>query len=119
MPRDDDGSFTPAKDGDGMKHTPGPWKVTDGKTLGTLIEAKPYRDGYIVARVNSTKGMAPDGDENREANANLIAAAPEMLEALKTIYVDACDREETEDDDGEEYEDYKAARVVLEKVGAI
>jgi hypothetical protein len=63
------------------KHTPGPWKVSM-----PLIKA-PARGGYYelggVAQVLGDKHV-PDINE-QEANARLIAAAPEMLEALKLI----------------------------------
>lgn len=63
------------------KHTPGPWKwdghyVTD--ETNTLISI----DG-----IAQPHGCLPDDDVSR-ANACLIAAAPDMLEALK-IYI-AC-----------------------------
>jgi hypothetical protein len=53
------------------KHTPGPWKPgKDGLVNG---------DGIRVADC----GWDVEGEE-REANAQLIAAAPDLLEALKT-----------------------------------
>jgi hypothetical protein len=58
------------------KHTPGPWFVTEG---GQYIEAARYEHGgrQIVGK--------PQGDnpEQWNANARLMAAAPELLEALK------------------------------------
>lgn len=54
-----------------MKHTPGPWEsTTDGIELS--ITAK---NGNLLATLAK-------GDE---ANARLIAAAPELLEALKSM----------------------------------
>ena len=55
------------------KHTPGPWRV-DYMTV--LAGTK-----NLVAECAS---MAV-GESESKANARLIAAAPEMLEALKTI----------------------------------
>lgn len=59
-----------------MSHTPGPWSVT--------IPTKEYRVPYV----DSAKGFVAamfglDGAET--ANATLIAAAPDLLEALKAM----------------------------------
>ncbi len=61
------------------KHTPGPWRVISG-TLGAVEAA----NGVQVANAEQTRPVrcAADHDE-RKANARLIAAAPELLEALK------------------------------------
>jgi alpha-amylase/alpha-mannosidase (GH57 family) len=53
------------------KHTPGPW---NGSSDGAVYS----NDGEIVARVVGVK-------EPSFANRRLIAAAPELLEALKAI----------------------------------
>lgn len=63
-------------------HTPGPWMVLDdGQTIdGGLTITAGGLDGFRVAHVN------PDvGDEHIccEANARLIAAAPELLRVAK------------------------------------
>ena len=55
-----------------MNHTPGPWKVFDRTLVGT--------DDIAVANV---KGSDSISDAQDEANARLIAAAPELLAALK------------------------------------
>ncbi len=58
--------------GNAMNHTPGPW------TIG--------KDNEGVVRFTKP-GELPDGcivmGRNREANCNLIAAAPDLLAALK------------------------------------
>lgn len=62
-----------------MSHTPGPWTAF----------YKPKYDEWHVSLPMSGSSMrlalAPDGiqSENREGDAHLIAAAPDMLEALK------------------------------------
>ena len=67
------------------KHTPGPWTITvyppdddDAEDLCAYIDG----NGTHVSHC-----MPPDGanKELRDANARLIAAAPELLEALKLI----------------------------------
>lgn len=57
------------------KHTPGPW---NWRFEGPTVIVEP-----IKATITILSG--PEGyKETQEANARLIAAAPEMLEALKT-----------------------------------
>ena len=62
------------------KHTPGPWDCVDDKG-----------DGYIhyISRVGSVRvaktTVGLNGDEVTQANARLIAAAPDLLHALQEI----------------------------------
>ena len=68
-----------------VKHTPGPWTVTaDG--AGWYIECAPER-GHSVAYIMAEIGEEdPDtSDDEKEANARLIAAAPDLLEALQML----------------------------------
>ena len=60
-----------------MKHTftPGPWAVEHSPTQCSYITV-PERGGYIAT-------LAPC--DERKANARLIAAAPELLEALEQL----------------------------------
>ena len=57
-----------------IKHTPGPWK-TNYKDLA-LVQAE---NGAPIARCDKLFGVA-----NIQANARLIAAAPDLLEALQS-----------------------------------
>ena len=62
-----------------MKHTPGPWRVESANRQNFFfgIWAQVTKTGSMeIARVS---GLA----EFDRANANLIAAAPELLEACK------------------------------------
>jgi hypothetical protein len=54
------------------QHTPGPWRVADGGVTHWYI----YRDKDEIA---TTRHEFP----NAEANARLIAAAPDLLAALE------------------------------------
>lgn len=61
-------------------HTPGPWKVcevalNDYWIVGSTIGAADPRDGRRICDVAIL-------NNDKEANARLIAAAPELLEAL-------------------------------------
>lgn len=64
------------------KNTPGPWKIAGYDWINTPS------GGYRVALVNSkdfivASVMCDEGDDEQAANANLIAAAPDLLEAAK------------------------------------
>jgi hypothetical protein len=73
-------------------HTPGPWAaVPNTERCGygpfevskTLVQSRPDADGLYVACVLTD--IPPD---QHEANARLIAAAPEMLQGLHAILSD-------------------------------
>jgi hypothetical protein len=68
-------------EGSHAQHTPGPWYATtlthDGETYSHVQSASINEDNY-VARVDVM-------DEQGEANAALISAAPAMYEALKAV----------------------------------
>jgi len=59
-----------------IKHSPAPWKIAE------LTEQHPspriFSGSRLVAHVSNS-------DYPNEANANLIAAAPDMLEALQNL----------------------------------
>jgi hypothetical protein len=61
------------------KHTPGPFKVFQG-TSGTYVESS---DGRALARVSGE-------DAERQPNAKLFAAAPDLLAALRMAYEELC-----------------------------
>lgn len=54
-----------------MKHTPGPWEIHEEVVYST--------DGFLIA---SAEANYEDHIEIQAANAKLIAAAPELLNAL-------------------------------------
>ena len=62
-----------------MTHTPGPWQSHDC-TEGERTKFSVYHNGPLAY-----VGDTGDGPDNCEANARLIAAAPELLAALETI----------------------------------
>lgn len=66
------------------KHTPGPWVAIEAK-LGAVkhwIIAEKQYNGFQIA------STATDEVEQGEANARLIAAAPELLEMAKHALAD-------------------------------
>lgn len=66
-------------------HTPGPWEVLGSEYDGTLYVMPA---GVSAGRGgNRTVAVIPEWTENRDANARLIDAAPELLEALKEVFV--------------------------------
>lgn len=63
------------------KHTPGPWGILDVDLYKTMrAEVGYHTEGEQWVPIASITGCGP---YERDANARLIAAAPEMLEALK------------------------------------
>ena len=69
------------------KHTPGPWEVFEREPDKNYLRVRgPLGRRFKVANVINTK--QPDEREwaETEANAKLIAAAPQMLEALQTAF---------------------------------
>lgn len=67
-------------------HTPGPWhrNIPPAKKYPTIFAG---RNTHIC--VVQSLGLS---DEEVEANTNLIVAAPELLDALKSLLQDAKDR---------------------------
>ncbi len=67
------------------KYTPGPWivKMEDRPTIFT-------NDGYYIARAVHFAGTHSD-DNTATCNAELIAASPELYEALQRLH-DSCAR---------------------------
>lgn len=55
-------------------YTPGPWQVT-----ASIVDGN-----FTVYELENTQGA--ESEAEAEANARLIAAAPELLEALKEIH---------------------------------
>lgn len=64
-----------------MKHTPGPWTTNPRAILSRVFADGGLRGGDDIASVHGA---------NDKANARLIAAAPELLEAVKAMQK-ACD----------------------------
>ncbi len=63
------------------KHTPGPWTAYDAAAYGTSIKHGSMT-GQCIAAVHLYQGLSV---ETYAANVRLIAAAPELLEALEHL----------------------------------
>ena len=61
-----------------MKHTKGPWKILGSSTLNIQSDRTKVGERRRIASL-----LATNAEDN--ANAALIAAAPEMLEALEEV----------------------------------
>ena len=61
------------------KHTPGPWEVSEDDPCEIQREG----NGDFVAMVLPAPELGWDMNAEREANARLIAAAPDLLAALR------------------------------------
>lgn len=68
-------------------HTPGPWKIEEGKSIQAQFEGEDVQ----LCLVNTTRWSQPDNGKNlrlavqSEANARLIAAAPDLLAVCKAV----------------------------------
>jgi hypothetical protein len=64
-----------------MSHTKGPWKLSGGQSHH-IVDADANIE--IAKALSSQSYLGPKSKAESMANARLIAAAPEMLEALET-----------------------------------
>lgn len=65
------------------QHTPGPWEIqSDAKGVYGIVvkQTSPIRTHQFIASLHDSMG-----EEERQANAHLLAAAPDLLEALEKI----------------------------------
>ena len=60
-----------------QKHTPGPWNFQPCDEYADSFEVLCEEDYYVATTHDGVRG-----DSNADANARLIAAAPDLLEAL-------------------------------------
>lgn len=71
------------------KHTPGPWTVTPHPHLPIArVHRGPHDPGGVpICAVNmrSLAALSESGDSEDDANARLIAAAPDLLAALRAV----------------------------------
>jgi hypothetical protein len=65
--------------------TPGPWKAFYKRKYDEWHVAMPYGGGSSMLCPLASDGIEAPDPSQREANAHLIAAAPELYEALDAI----------------------------------
>jgi len=65
-----------------VSHTPGPWKIRYGSGIDMKIMSEHGKICEFRGYSHSVELMDENEEEER-ANAKLVAAAPELLEALK------------------------------------
>jgi len=70
------------------KHTPGPWNAFNASWSETFITAPGFDHGICCLDINHATEESQDADEAQmAANARLIAAAPDLLDACrKALY---------------------------------
>jgi hypothetical protein len=71
-----------------FKGTKVEWKITDGNYI------TPLHENFAIAKVFTADQMRLTTKQERKANANLIASAPELLEALQKLLKDIDMRED-------------------------
>ena len=68
-----------------IKHTPGPWVIdSDGDGKANAIVTSTHT-ASLDDDICEVYGGNKDDDDIRKANARLIAAAPELLEAIREV----------------------------------
>lgn len=64
------------------KHTPGPWVAADNRSPVRIVH---QASADCIAMVYLTDPVTKKRDATHEANAKLIAAAPDLLAALQAV----------------------------------
>jgi len=69
-----------------MEHTPGNWRIQNASDTYNRYQIEANGWGIIL--------RCEDTSNESQANARLIAAAPELLEALRSLYYAVSDEED-------------------------
>ena len=97
------------------KHTPGPWQVDETYTSMYMVTTTKARCPVAEVMCASDMYSCIDPTQEEEANAKLIAAAPDLLEALRELVSD-CEMASGLISDSSYYEhDLDAARRAIAK----
>jgi hypothetical protein len=67
------------------KHTPGPWRVSSDEDGVSIRMGSTLRDLSYYDNADLWTCESDEEDEAAMANAHLMAAAPDMLEALENL----------------------------------
>ena len=79
------------------KHTKGEWIVVRSVSMPQMVDSVRVKEwgnndlmgdlrGYVIADFTESHGFRKHAFAEAEANAKLIAAAPDLLEALQELY---------------------------------
>ena len=104
------------------KWTPGPWHVADDHHVRAVLDVRDS-DGWDVAKLYSARGDVDTRDSSgvwrddpvRIANARLIAAAPELYEALVRLEAELVEDKYGENYEPSPFENLAIARAALAK----
>lgn len=72
------------------QHTPGPWQTDEAAHDAPYQNIRVTANGRSVCTVWIDDAPVPDFNAGQEANARLIAAAPELLAACKLAFDQTC-----------------------------
>lgn len=99
------------------KHTPGPWEFGQVGKLGTWVRPSNERASFgDIALIHDQVTSAGSPERSQEiafADAQLIAAAPDLAKALRALY----DFERYDDDDSRLIDARVLAQAALAKAG--
>lgn len=100
-----------------MAHTPGPWATVDAEWMISQRSGMGYR--YFPVRASGqtwdiANVFADEDDPEMLANARLIAAAPELLSALREV-ADGCERRLRKGKDQGDLDTLRVCRIAIDK----
>lgn len=73
------------------KHTPGPWRIEFGDSVYSQADYAALSQRGHTAHALCTIHAIPTSKGDTDANARLIAAAPDLLAALRKIHANAAE----------------------------
>jgi hypothetical protein len=73
-----------------MEHTPGPWKFIENKDTANVFDYGYIMADTYIATINDPIAPASLPKSEIQANARLIVAAPDLLEACEIVLHSQC-----------------------------
>lgn len=115
-----EGEETSMNGSNSYRYTPGPWVVEDSrkmkrKTLRSNLLMVVAVGGGMPGLIVNQGSVTPTD----EANARLIAAAPDLLQALKLLHDNLAEYQRINNLGGYNNHDMKMARAALAKAGCV
>jgi hypothetical protein len=108
------------------KHTPAPWVLKirpaehdDNVTVAEIEQPRSVKYRGAVTRMQSAEHIYGIGRDELIANARLIAAAPDMLEALKGLLADIQDYQRINNLGGDDNHWQAMARAAIAKAEGV